>query len=59
MSFLQTTFPVTESDGNVTVELTLSRPSLCCVHLYVEVEDISAISKLCMYVMYTYDTAQL
>ena len=46
VSFSQTTFTVNERDGNVTVELTLSRPTPCCVHLYVEVEDINATSKL-------------
>ena len=46
VSFSQTTFTVNESDGNVTVKLTLSRPSPCCVHLYVEVENITATSKL-------------
>ena len=46
VSFSQTTFTVNEHDGNVTVELTLSRPSPCCLHLYVKVEDITATSKL-------------
>ena len=46
VSFSQTTFDVNERDGVVTVELTLSRPTSCCVHLYVEVEDITATSKL-------------
>ena len=46
VSFSQTTFTVNERDGNVTIELTLSRPTSCCVHLYVEVEDKTAISKL-------------
>ena len=46
VSFSQTTFPVNERDGVVTVDLTLSRPTPCCVHLYVEVEDITATSKL-------------
>ena len=46
VSFSQTTFDVNERDGVVTVELILSRPTPCCVHLYVEVEDITATSKL-------------
>ena len=46
VSFSQTTFTVNEQDGVVTVELTLSRPTPCCVHLSVEVEDITATSKL-------------
>ena len=46
MSFSQTTFTINERDGVVTVELTLSRPTPCCVHLYVEAENIIANSKL-------------
>ena len=51
VSFSKTIFDdVNERDGNVTVKLTLSRPIPCCVHLYVEVEDITATSKLRLYV---------
>ena len=48
VSFSQTTYRVNERDGVVTVELTLNKSSPCCLRLYVEVEDITATSKLCM-----------
>ena len=68
MSFSQTKFTVNEHHGVVTANMTLSRPTPCCLHLYVEVEDITATSKiknnvhkyktfsvvLCMNIMYAY-----
>ena len=46
VSFSQTIFPVNERDGVIAPVLTLSKPSPCCLHLHVEVEDITATSKL-------------
>ena len=50
MSFSQTIFTVNERDGVVAPVLALSKPSPCCLHLYVEVEDITTSSKLCVHV---------
>ena len=50
VSFSQKIFPVNERDGVVAPVLTLSKLSPCCLHLYVEVEDITTTSKLCVYV---------
>ena len=52
VSFSKTTFHINERDGVVAPVLTLSKPSPCCLHLYVEVEDVNATSKLYLYVMY-------
>ena len=47
VNFSQTIFTVNERDGIAAPVLTLSKPSPCCFHLRVKVEDITAISKLC------------
>ena len=52
VSFSQTTFTFNERDGVAAPVLTLSKPSPCCFHLRVEVEDITATRKLYLYVMY-------
>ena len=52
VSFSQTTFTINEHDGVVTVNLTLSKPTPCCLRLYVEIENITATSKLCMATTY-------
>ena len=54
VSFSQTIFTVNERDGVVAPELTLSKPSLCCLHLHVKVEDITTTSKLCVYACLSY-----
>ena len=46
VSFSQKIFSVNERDGVAAPVLTLSKPSPCCLHLRVEVEDITATSKL-------------
>ena len=44
---------VREDEDIVTVELSLTKPSPCCLQVVVEVEDGSAIGgKLCMYLQY-------
>ena len=50
VSFSQTKFTFNERDGVAAPVLTLSKPSPCCFHLYVEVEDITTTSKLCIYI---------
>ena len=60
VSFSNTTFDSTEGDGVASVLLTLSRPTPCCIHLYVEVENMTADGKLCVYdVAMPVTTAQL
>ena len=42
MSFSEEEFTFNEADGIATPVLTLSKPSPCCLNLYVEVEDVTA-----------------
>ena len=49
VSFDEPMYIVNERDGVVSPVITLSKPTPCCLNLYVEVEDITANSKLCMY----------
>ena len=48
VSFSEVIFNVNENDGVASPLLTLSRPMPCCIHLQVEVENVTADGKLCM-----------
>ena len=46
VNFSKAKFTVNEGDGVATPVLTLSKPSPCCLNLYVEVEDVPASGRL-------------
>ena len=45
VSFIQEEFNFNEADGVASPVLTLSKPSPCCLNLYVEVENVTAFGK--------------
>ena len=53
VSFTNGSLTVGEEEGSLTVELTLTKPSPCCLQVVVGLQNVSAVGgKQCMYLLY-------